>query len=164
MTDPFSLTYDHLWSLVEADSELAEFVKPGNRIRLDKHDPLKRAIGAGDVPELVLRPLGGADHPLNVTSNQFELNPRWDWVITSGDYLITKKLFPVQWRLFIVMAKFQKASGALTFNEKPFIKNVTLTSHESGDVRPESNRGLQGYISVLAFELKCRFDKSLLEG
>lgn len=166
MSDPFSIVHDHLWSLVEADTVLSGptgLIKPGNRIKLKTHDPLKQAIADSDTPELLLRPIGGADNLLQVTSNQFELNPKFDWIISTGNYIICERLFPVTWQLFLVMAKFRQNMGVPQFAGAPFIKQVTITSHEAGDVRAESNRGLQGYVSLISFELMCRFNRSLLD-
>ena len=139
-------------------------VKPGNRIKLEDNDPIKPVLNRGDVPELLLRPLGGSPNgPLLVTSDQWELIVRFDWILTTGSYIPTKVLYPVTWQLLRVMAKFQQEKGSLTWNDQPYIKHMALTGWETGEQQPERNRGLGGFASVLPFESKLRFAHSLIE-
>lgn len=162
MSDPFSAVYNHLWGLAEANTWIADNVKKHNRIKFDQEEPIKKTVGDGDIPELVLHPIGGAEQPLQLTSNQFEIKPRFQWLLTTGDYFVKKRLFPMSWNLYLVMATFRANMGAVQWNSQSFVKQVSILSNETGDVNAEQNRGIGGYSAVLSFELTCRFNKSIL--
>ena len=164
MADPFTQIHDKLWQMVDEHTTLDSLVKPGNRIKLDENAPIKETLNRGDVPELILRPLGGSPNgPLIVNSHQWELTVRFDWVLTSGSYIIGDRLFPVTWQLLRLMALFQQQKGTLQWNSSSYVKGMTLTGWETGEQQPNHNRGLGGFASVLPFELLLRFSNDLIE-
>ena len=76
--DPFSILYDAIWSLVDAFKPFSDFVRVGNRIRLDdrSRNPIKETIKAGDLPEVILWPFTG-DANLHGTSSTTAITRRY---------------------------------------------------------------------------------------
>lgn len=160
MSDPFSIMYDSLIASVES----AEFIQPGNLIKLNKVNPLKTSIVAGDTPELILRLTSGTS-PLTASSSEWESTIQWEWILTTGSYLVKDILFPNLWSLWIATGKWAKnTAGGLQFDSRTFIKNVAITDNTTGESNPEANRAIKGFVSLMTIECRCRFQRSLFEG
>lgn len=128
--DPFSLIYATFWEAVEENSSLKDMVREGNRIKFIKdgpdHEPRKPMTTQGSTPELILVP--DLFIPTVTLDNaQAEMARSWNWVIRTGDRLLHKALFPVEYNLFLAMLDAKKRFLKLKW------KGSTLVNHFSID-------------------------------
>jgi len=110
--DPFSETYNALWSIVEANEDMKNLVRPGNRIKFVKdgpdHDPRSSSgMVAGNSPELLLIPDYFASR-LAEANNGAVMVRQFNWTIRTSDILIGKQLFPLEYALWLAMKQARK--------------------------------------------------------
>ena len=157
--DPFSLTYQALWTLAEGNSDLASRVKLRNRIRYDRNDrnPEKRVGADADYPELVLVSDGmrGNIHQTSSTSMTVRL---YSWYITTGDMRLTERLLPVEFALFKAMCGWQDVLGQLEWSGERFVKRTNLLTITNGVLRPEQrSHGPMGWAAIWSIETEMHF-------
>lgn len=160
--DPLTQVYNALWELVADSEELANFVREGNRIKLNRHNPLKQNIAASDVPELLLVPSSALSN-LHQTSSSSQLQMTFEWVLVTGSMDITEFLLPVSWELFRAMRPWGESLKGLTWNGEEFVKKLELLNMTTGQSDAQRNRGIEGFTSIWACEVTMIFKSSLLE-
>jgi len=159
--NPFLLVYDALWDMVASRADLDALVKLGNRIRFDKDapaTPMKTAIAAGDMPELVLAGAGMSCN-LHVASNACQVRKRYQWLCSTGEMRI-EKLQSVQWMLACATIDWQTILTRLQWPEdsgRGFVKRTSLLDASEGFSDPQRNRGIVGWSFVWGCEVEMWF-------
>ena len=149
--DPFSLTFNALWDLVDASAPLTELIKPGNKIKTNhptNRDPLKDSVQVGDLPELVLSTMGSAESNFNANSCTTKIQRTYTWILSTGDFRTNYTLFPVQFALFCAMTNWKNSLLQLEWNGVRFIKLAAMAGMTEGVSNPEQNRGIEGWSSL----------------
>jgi len=157
--NPFQAVYDALWDLVLTSTELATLVKEGNRIRFDKtaRNPLKHALQVGDVPELILLPLGSQSANLSASSCTTHFHRQYQFILATGDLRLAEGLDTVSWNLLCAFANWRAVLGPLTWNEKRFVQGFDITAITDGLRDSENNKNLNGWSSLLTVSVFMQF-------
>lgn len=161
-TDPLSLVYVSLWSMLEAHSGLTDLVRVGNRVKYEKflHVPIKDVLQDADVPEVGVIPTGSS-YGLQVTSNGTRLDESYEAGLLTGEVQLAQvgAFLPVKWELLRAFSGWQSALSALTWNGKAFVKllkiGTILDIAVSKGQLPE--RGIVGWLSVIRFDVTMFF-------
>lgn len=161
-TNPINIVHDSLWGLADASALLQSLVRLTNRIRFNQpgyEDPQKPAISDDDLPELSLF-IQRMNGKLRSNSSGSELTATFNWVISTGDFSISRTAAPVAWALYCAMASWPSVAGALTWKGKTFIKRVDLQDVQFGLLEREQNRGIRGWSAVWGCEVYMSFTTS----
>ena len=96
VTDPFSLVYDRLWTLLEVHKGFTDLVRLKNRIKFSGTDrsPLKDEVLTADLPELRLICSRMTPH-IQRTSSSGSVEMTFEVQVSTGDQRVTELLFPV---------------------------------------------------------------------
>lgn len=157
MADPLTDIHNFAWATMDS-AIAADVVAPGNRIKLDDRADIKSRVQDSDLPELILMPRSGVGN-LTSTSSSVSFDVTFDWLLTTGDYRVSYRLYPVIWELYKAMSTLQR-----TINTLSFVVSATFDSTSFGESDPERNRGIRGFSSVMSFTVKCKFNKDNLDG
>jgi hypothetical protein len=160
VADPITTIHDFAWSVVDAEIA-SDVIKPGNRIRFTDRDELKSSIQDSDLPELILQPRSSIGN-LTSTSSAVSMDLTFDWLMTTGDYRVSYRLYPVLWELFKAMSVLQRTINTLQHNSQKFVVGAFFDSNSIGESDPERNRGIRGFSTVLSFTVRCKFNKDNL--
>jgi hypothetical protein len=158
VSNPLQLLYDYTWSLLEANEELAELVKLGNRIKFDTRDSDKHEASSADRPQLRLISTGGVNH-LHRTSNGSSFVRKLEIQVNSGTQKLSE-LFTLEWLLYRALAPWPDGARTLLWNEKPFVKTIKPTSVDTGVMQSEQNRTIKDWSSLWAVECELWFTTS----
>lgn len=162
MTDPFTLAYRALWSMMSERSDFADLVRIGNRIDFANdanRNPVKQVAAAADLPEIILVPAGCSVNIHN-TSSSSRVIRRYTWLMSTGDARVSHLLFPVEWAVLRGMTNWKTVMGALEWRDKRFVKRCDVISVTEGDSDPARNRGIKGWSAAWACEVEMHFDTS----
>lgn len=158
-TDPLSLVYMALWSMLEAHTPLTDLVPIGNRVKymnfLQSYP--KDVLSDADVPEIGIAPTG-SNYGLQVTSNGTQLVERYEAILVTGDSQLaqTGTFLPIKWELLRAFAGWQAALNALTWESKTFVKLLKIPNVLDTFAK-ELERGITGWASLLQFEVTMFF-------
>lgn len=159
-TNPLTMVYTELWSIVEKRPEITAIIAEGNRIRYDKdRDPHKRNISTADVPEILIAPEGITGN-LRSTSSSTEIVVRYGVVTATADFRYTTFLAQVQWIFLALLIDWKNTLGCLKWCDKSFVKGVSLISDDVGftDADPiQEARRKKGWTGLLRFDAKMVF-------
>lgn len=132
MNDPFSKLEAAIWMAVEASPIVTALVRPGNRIKFHSgpDKALKQDTQVGDLPELVMFPVGGEINPQNrgTSSGTHSLTQRYAFIITT-DQLKTsldRSVNPVKWAL--LRALLRNHPGPSGWMGLPFVRLLNGSS------------------------------------
>ena len=107
--DPFTLAYDALYDLIEANPRWSELVKPGNRMKLNRGPApvpkgMRRALA--DLTESVLIPSpSGQTVKLKATSSTSFATVLYNLRIKTDEPKLAKLVFPLKYAFLAAMAK-----------------------------------------------------------
>lgn len=166
MADPLSTVYDALWTLMEGNTTLASLVKPGNRIKFNQQrpeSPVKDQVSEADLPELMLV-VSSIEPNMQATSNSSSLEVTFDWVLSTGDMSVLRKLLPVTWYLYCAMTNWNTILTALTWNGREFVKRCEALTANTGLADPERNRGIVGWSCLWSCKVLMYFTTTDLRG
>jgi len=152
--------YSKLWDLAFVESNaLSTLVRPGNRIRYDTNnrDPIKENVSDADLPELILTSGGSGPPRLHATSSGSMCTRKYSWLITTGDFRVSYRLYPVEFALFAAMSNWKAHLGALTWNSKSFAKRMDVVDVTNGLSDPDRNRGIRGWSAIWTCEIEMHF-------
>lgn len=155
-TDPLTLIHEGAWAALDLLDPDGEVIRPGNRIMLNKHDALKQTIQDADLPEVLLIPRQGVGN-LTQTSSSVSFEITFDWLLATGTYQASAKLYPVMWLLYRTMHKFMSTARSLQYKDRSFVTGVFFNSASVGESDPERNRGIRGFSSAMNFTVKLSF-------
>ena len=164
-TDPFTLVYDALWSMLDSHTDFQELVKKGNMIRFSgkNRDPVKAEISVSDVPEVRLVPMGGTPH-LQRTSNSSSVLEKFEIQLSSGDQRVDYALFPVKWAIYRAMSDWATILEALTWKGRTFVKLARPMSTADGVTESDLRRGIDGWASIWSIEVHMWFANTDVQG
>ena len=155
--DPFSLTFDALWNLVDSAPVFADLVLLKNRVKYNletDRDPMKDKVNFADLPELTLVTTVVGSVNLHHSSCTSSFTRQYSWILATGDWRVNYKLFPVEFALACAMSNWRSVLSSLTWNGQTFIKRVDLTSAANGEICSRRNRGIKGWTASLSGEVK----------
>jgi len=164
-TDPFSLVYNALWTLLEAHAEFAALVKVGNRIKFNAaggDDPIKDKLSSADLPEVRLLCTGTSPH-VQHTSGSSSCIKFFEIQVATRSQQYTAELFPVEWEIYRAMSKWATVLSALTWNSKTFVKLARPTDGQQGVSTDDVDRGGHGWVSVWGIEVQMWFTTTDLQ-
>jgi len=161
--DPFTITYDALWDMVEDSQPLMDLLRPGNLVKLSDRQPIKDRLADADVPELLLVPTG-ASPLLRRNSSSAQCTRTYSWIITTGDMRVRNRLFPVEWALFSAMTSYCLVLNQLVWDNTRFVENCQLLTATDGETVQENNRGLKGWSAVWTCQVQMVFNLAQLQG
>lgn len=158
-TDPITLTYDKIVSMLEDHVGFSSLVKAGNLIRFSgkSRDPIKAEVSDADLPEVRVVARGGTPH-IQRTSNSSSMLERFEVQIATGDQRLTAALFPVKWEVYRALAGWSAALGSLTWKTKTFVKLARPMDVSDGVSEDDLRRGIEGWSSIWAIEIHMWFD------
>lgn len=162
MNNPFTMVYDALWTMLEAHPQFEQDVKPGNRIKYNSdkdRDPLKQAVAAGDLPEVVLIGTTVAANLMSSSSGS-SCTRQYTWLVSTGDFRYNKYLAQVEWEIFVAMLNWRTVLTALKYADKNFVKQANIVSATMGASDRERNRGIIGWSAAWTVEVQMMFTTS----
>ena len=164
-TDPFTLTYNAIWSLLTASTEFTALVKPNNRISFAgaSRQPEKLAVQDADFPEVRLQPLGGEFGPQRDTSGRTWIE-RFEIVMSTGDQRVHERLFPVRWAIVRALSNWPTVLPALEWNSQKFARRLELQTTNVGTSQIDMTRGIDGWAAIATIEVYMCFSNSNLTG
>lgn len=166
MSDPFTQVYDALWELAETTPTFTRLVKLGNRIKYTSptgRNPEKSStLSDGDFPEVILSSEGLNANMWN-TSNSSMCVRKYSWLITTGDFRLSYRLYPVEWAVFVAMHGWREKLGALLWAGKSYCKRMAITDVLNGIIRPKSEiASPEGWSAIWSCEVEMHFDANEL--
>lgn len=157
--DPFNLVYDKLWTLVERNQELQNYIKIGNRIKFDENVVNKSEISDADLPELALLVSGLTD--FGSTSSSYIVKKNYTFSLAVGDYRIA--IFNrISFELFRALADYQCELCSLSWCNCNFVDNAKLLNAEES-ILEDTQRAISGWIGIWTFEVTMVFNQSILK-
>lgn len=165
-TDPFSLTYNWLWSLLESHSSLTALVEARNRIRYigAGRDPHKDQITTSDLPEIRIIPSLKLQPHAHRTSSSSSFMRRFDVQITSGSLEISEAFYPVCWEVYRALATWVTSTPLPTWKDRTFIRNLLVEDSSDGVPNPELVRSIRGWVSIWTVAVELWFNTQDLLG
>lgn len=164
-TNPFSMVYSELWSILLKHPAFVRDVNFKNRIRFDvpnNRDPLKATIGAADLPEVMIT-VENISANLHDTSHTTRIARRYNILASTGDYRYTEFLAPIEWAIFTAFTNWQTTLTALQWKDKPFCKAFRIVTGTAGMSNPQQNRNIVGWSSVWQCEVEMHFNTADLQ-
>ena len=160
--NPFTLVYDALWDLAEANSNLMQWIATNNRRKYDSWIGIKENISSADLPELALLTDGG-NGIYYFTSSESRFLRYYSWAITTGDYNINGIYNQVCWELYRAMSNFCSVLSQLTWDSRIFVTKANLADLREGTLLTDLNRNIKGWASIWRAEVEMTFStKSLI--
>jgi len=131
-------------------------VKPGNRIKFNKLNPIKEELQAGDVPEVVIEP---SNSMTTLAFSSQSTTVKDTWVIKVSTNVLTLEVeTTLRWLLI-------KAISAAKDNlDLDFVVRVQVLQGVETKYDPEENRGTVGWHGLLTLNIQYEFlkDKNVL--
>jgi len=150
--------YDAIWESVERCTRITSQVRPANRINFapDEHfKPEKPRVQQGDLPELILQPVPGAESVIADTTAT-RLTRQYQWILTSGEQSV-QRVFELEFALTAVTLNMITALAALTWNDRKFVKRVQVVTGDYGKSNKETARNVEGWIYLMTFSVDYYF-------
>ena len=153
--DPFTILFDRLWEIVDANPVISELVRPGNKFRFETLLGLKETIQHGDLPEIVLFPDSTQQDDFG-TSGTNNLSASYRFAIATGTFT-TRMINQLQWEIYRVIQTFMANVGDLTYNEVPFVIQIKFNSGNQLQNTVEQSRGINGWCASYGFTVDMQF-------
>lgn len=151
--DPFTQVYEALWALLEAHSDFAALVKPGNRIKFSEKPREKPQLREADVPEVRIVP-GELRPHLFRTSSSSTINRIYRVEISTNDLRITAAAFPVEWAILQAVAGAEDSLTSLSF-----VRQARPISGETPG--PDPSMRSDGWHTVVSLDVMMSFPRLL---
>jgi hypothetical protein len=164
MSDPFTLVYNALDSLLWASSEVRSLVRPGNRLSFNSTktlNPIKDEVSESDLPEMILE-ITSLTGNLFATSSSSEVTRQFQVLLSTGNMQATQMLLPLEFAVFAAMANWKSVLLALRWidPDRAFVTRANLVSAECGIRDIEKNRGLTGWSAIWTVDIRMDFKTS----
>lgn len=161
-SNPFSLVYDELWSMLEEDDRFD--IKTNNKIKYNgsDRDPHKSQTSTSDYPEVTLITENVSGNLCNTSSTSM-LRRNYSWIIASGD-LRYSEIFPVEWAIFTGMLAWRHRLTILEWENTRFVARANLNDSNFDQVENLRRRGLKGWVAVWSIYVDMHFNTADLEG
>lgn len=160
-TDPFTETYDALWTLLEGDTELASAVRLMNRIKLTGTNPkpAKESVQNADLPELMLMPTGGA-MDLIATSTSTKIEQVYALRLATADVRVSQagSIFPAKWEMLKALTNIKRTLMTLSY-----VTDVRVQEFEETLEDDDANRGAQGWSLTIPIVVEMWWETATLQ-
>ena len=152
--DPFTRVYDALVALIADHDGVKHLLKKGNLIDYSggRDDPTKSNVQSGDLAEIEIRTAGG-DALLWFSSDSSMVGRRYSVGITTGDLLVDKSLFPLEWELLRALAGAKDDLGL------SFVHKVSIEGFDEEREGTDRHRGTKGWTALFNVVVEMTFDK-----
>ena len=159
--DPFSLTYDAIWEMLETAS-FRQLIKVGNRIKFS-------AAGGYRDPELLANL--GEDRPvvgvLNTgmtfgsekSSSESFATIQYQIVLVCGDARLDKEFYPCIWEIVVACLGWWDRLRVLQYLGRLFIHMAEPTILSSTYV---DQKGIKGWVGRLSYEVQMNFQTATI--
>lgn len=160
--DPFTIVYEGIWDMLEANADFCTLVKPGNRIKYNgpARPAIKDEISTADTPEVRVVPLSTEYH-LQRTSNGTSITKTYGIEVSSGSTIAANGVWAVEWQILRAVSNWQTYLSNLVWPEgsdgSEFVKLCKPLSAAEGVRRTDLNRGIYGWSLVWAVEVEMWF-------
>ncbi len=168
-SNPLTMVYDGLWTMLTRHLPLAALVASGNRIKFsgEAANPDKPEVLSSDLPYLRLVCPGLSAH-IQQTSSSGMLTARFEIQVATGEQGLdaSKGLLAVVWEVFRAMHGWQAVLVALTWNSKAFVhlaRPVDATSLMTTTNAESPSKGIKGWSCIWAAEVQMHFSTPDLE-
>jgi hypothetical protein len=81
----------------------------------------------------------------------------YQWLLSTGDFRINMRLFPVQFALFSAMLDWETVLSTLTWRNKKFVLKCAYGTGHEGLSIPTLNRNIKGWSSIWACTVDMQF-------
>lgn len=160
-TDPFTILFDGLWEVFAANPLIDALVRDRNRIKFDTVLGLKDTIQHGDLPEIVIVPVGHSQEDLG-TSGTGRITESYRIFISTDDKR-PDFIHALQWELYRCLETFNSVkAGTLLYNGIRFIELLRISSGNQSITNPELNRGIKGWCAAWDFTVDMCFPRTSL--
>lgn len=165
MKDPFTQTYEGLWTLVERNLTLKRYIALGNRVKFDEKNAIKEEISDADVPELSLM-LAGASPGTANSSTSRSIIKQYIWGVASGSFTLNPGYNIVAFELWRSLIDYESTLCRLEWGTNDdrctFIQKMNLTSVDETLTNQELNRLIEGWSGLWLCEVEMVFPLRLL--
>lgn len=163
-TDPLSLVYDSIWTMLEAHADFASLVKVGNRTKFSgtNRNPMKEEILTADRPEVRLVATSSRMH-LQRASNSSTWDVTLSLQVATGDQRLDYKIYPVMWAVFRALSTWETHVKTLTWNAKTFVHLARPQESTEGVDLPDMNKGIIGWSTIWSYEVQMHFTTADLQ-
>lgn len=159
-TDPFTILYDFLWKVLEANETLTSLVRASNRVKFADVLGFKEAIQHGDLPEIVIVPDGNSQDTMG-TSGTGELQQSYKIFLSTADKR-PEQLNQLKWQLYRALETFNANVGRCLFNGRRFVVIGRITSSSEAITDANQNRGINGWCAAWGLTVTMEFENSEL--
>ena len=169
--DPFSMVYERILTVLQADPVVSALVRSGNWIKFDAQPikPWKSNIQPGDMPEILIEPVTGMDKQASdslsaemtvVWSLKCATNdPRLFWLLDDG--VTYTGVFALKWALLVALDTVGDALPSPNTTPTPlaalsFCRVSRITASVKSPFDPAGNpvseaRGTDGWTILITF-------------
>lgn len=168
MANPLTQVTDALWTMLEANSTLADLVPGPNRIKYDNRSPEKRAAQYADKPLLRIKEFAATAH-LYHTSNMSTFVKRYAIEMATGEQSYESKgpntgIHDVEWNVIRALADWPAQLTGLVWDvdDSTFVKSLKLLTAEQTLDNPELNRRIRGWSVIWIGEVLFAFSTANL--
>lgn len=160
--DPFSITYEYLWGLVEGYPPWAEMVRVGNRLHLNKNsrNPFKDTLKAADLPQVTLLPTE-SNNNLHSNSSTAVIVQNFTLGINSGELQVNKVYFPLKFYTLQALACFRLDLGSVKWKDYPFLKKLEVPQATDTISELDENGNIISWDSLVTISCEMWFPNDL---
>lgn len=150
IVDPFTEVLESLWDCLESNSEFANLVKVGNRIRvhLGSTQPYKKQSSDADFPEVVIEPAEYA-YEINHSSGSYQVEQNYSVIVTGRSLAVNNSFLPVKAAIFKALVNANMPDYATIGN---------ITGNDSVYQQKENDKNLR-WFSTMTIPVMMQFDK-----
>jgi hypothetical protein len=110
-----------------------------------------------ELPEFQARPAGFSGI-LGGNSAETDITASYQLLLNTGDQRLGYALFPQLWKLLGVLHGLKYGTlDTLEFNNRQFVRDVTIDAATMGLSNPEVNRGIEGWTALWNVNIICTF-------
>ena len=163
--NPFSLVYSEIVTGLKASTSLRDLCKEQNIIGFEsKRNPIRSNVQTGNLPELTLMCNGNISGNISATSSSTMFKREYELIIATGDVRLVEVQEPVEFICCCILTNWPDLIGKLQWRDKPFVKALYFTQSDNGVSDSKANRGINGWNSVLTFNVDLYFTTNDLKG
>ncbi len=163
--NPYSQVYSELLSGLKASKSLRDLCKDQNIIGFEhKRNPIRSNVQAGNLPELTLMCNGNIAGNISATSSSSMFKREYEIIISTGDIRLIEVQEPIEFICSCILSNWPDMVGKLTWRDKSYVKALYFTESDNGVSDAKANRGINGWNSVITFNLDLYFTTNDLKG
>lgn len=161
-TDPLSLVYNALWTMLENHAALTALINLGNRIKYNtyRESAMKDTVSDADLPELGIIPVGGLPH-IRRSSGGTSFLERFECRLVTGTQMLgtVGGILPIKWEVYRAFVDWDVVLKVLTWSGNTFVIQATLdeVSDDMLNTQLTLDRGVIGWTSIMRFNVEMWF-------